>query len=227
MYQFLEGSLPLRIPQLYFADLSRESSFYLLVTECVPYAPRGRTEDGYLLDWRRFGVGEVLPKSGKYQDDRIVDAHLYYYVRAPRFRDQWREEPRRPVSRSTEPPRHFARRAPRVARGKADTIPPPPATGALPSDGARRRCGQARLLRPPPWPAGRRRPSRQERDGAAATRRHARAAGGAGLAQLADVRLAQGVCARVRPRPVWRRAPAATPPPHTHTHRTARRGGPS
>jgi len=46
----------------------------------VPYAPRGRTEDGYLLDWRRFGVGEVLPKSGKYQDDRIVDAHLYYYA---------------------------------------------------------------------------------------------------------------------------------------------------
>ena len=46
----------------------------------MPYAPRGRTEDGYRLDWRRFGVGEVLPKSGKYQDDRIVDAHLFYYA---------------------------------------------------------------------------------------------------------------------------------------------------
>ena len=79
-YQYLEGVLPVAMPRYYFADISRHSSYYLLLTECVPYAPRGRTEDGYRLDWRRFGVGEVLPKSGKYQDDRIVDAHLFYYA---------------------------------------------------------------------------------------------------------------------------------------------------
>lgn len=68
------------IPQLYFGDIVRESSNYFLITECVPFAPRGRTEDGYLLDWRDFGPRQVLPKSGKYQDDRIVDAHKYYFA---------------------------------------------------------------------------------------------------------------------------------------------------
>ena len=79
-YQYLEGCLPVKMPKLYYADISRQSSYYLLITECVPYANRGKTEDGYKLDWRDFDVGEVLPKSGKYQDDRIVDAHLYYYA---------------------------------------------------------------------------------------------------------------------------------------------------
>ena len=79
-YQFLEGLLPFAMPQLYFGDISRESSYYMLITECVPYAPRGSTANGYMVDWRQFPVGQVLPKSGKYQDDRMIDSHLYYYA---------------------------------------------------------------------------------------------------------------------------------------------------
>ena len=31
----------MRIPRLYFADLCRRSSYYVLITECIPFAPRG------------------------------------------------------------------------------------------------------------------------------------------------------------------------------------------
>ena len=79
-YQWLAADLPVQTPQLYFADLSRKSSYYLLITECVQYAPRGSTADGYILDWRDLSIGQIMPKSGKYQDDRIADAHLYYYA---------------------------------------------------------------------------------------------------------------------------------------------------
>jgi len=79
-YQHMEGLLPVRIPRHYFGDISRASSFYLLVTECVPYGPRGDTSKGFQLDWKAFEPGELLPKSGKYQDDRIIDSHLYYYA---------------------------------------------------------------------------------------------------------------------------------------------------
>ena len=77
-YQFLEGLLPMRIPKLYYADICRESSNYFLITECVPFTARGRTTKDTLLDWRDTPPKLLLPKSGKYQDDRLADAHLYY-----------------------------------------------------------------------------------------------------------------------------------------------------
>ena len=51
-YQQLEGLLPVKIPRHYFGDLCRSSAFYILVTECIEYAPRGSTADGFILDWR-------------------------------------------------------------------------------------------------------------------------------------------------------------------------------
>lgn len=77
-YQFLEGLLPVRIPKFYFGDISRESSMYWLITECVPFSPRPPTTASTKLDWRDTPVGQLLPKSGKYQDDRLADSHLYY-----------------------------------------------------------------------------------------------------------------------------------------------------
>ena len=79
-YEHLEGLLPVRIPRYYFGDISRASTFYVLITECVPYAERQPAETGYVLDWRQWEVGQILPKSGKYQDDRVIDAHLYYFA---------------------------------------------------------------------------------------------------------------------------------------------------
>jgi len=70
-YVFLEDLLPVRIPKFYFADISRESTNYILITECVPYGEA----DGLV---GAAAVGKILPKSGKYQDDRLPNSHEYY-----------------------------------------------------------------------------------------------------------------------------------------------------
>ena len=56
-YVFLEHLLPVHVPKLYFADLDRKSTNYVLVTERIPFADKG-TED-----CRPF---QVLPPCGKY-----------------------------------------------------------------------------------------------------------------------------------------------------------------
>ena len=57
-----------RWSQLYFADLSRETTNYVLVTECIPY---GGVDP-------RSGL-QLMPKCGKYQDDRLGAAAAEYY----------------------------------------------------------------------------------------------------------------------------------------------------
>ena len=73
--------------QLYFADLCRASSNYILITECVQFAPRGPTTKDTILDWRDHPPRALLPKVGKYQDDRLKDAHLYCAHAAARTHD--------------------------------------------------------------------------------------------------------------------------------------------
>ena len=69
----------LAVPTLYFADISRASSNYFLITECVPFSPKsGVTDATTRIDWRSYPPKAVLPKTGKYQDDILVDAQLYY-----------------------------------------------------------------------------------------------------------------------------------------------------
>ena len=77
-YTFLEGLLPVRIPALYYADISRESSMYFLITECVPFSSRPPTNEKTRIDWRDYPPKALLPKTGKYQDECLIDSHLYY-----------------------------------------------------------------------------------------------------------------------------------------------------
>ena len=63
VYVLAEDLLPVCIPRLYFADLCRETSNYILITECIEY-----------------GHGKILSKCGKYQDSRVKDVHEYYYA---------------------------------------------------------------------------------------------------------------------------------------------------
>ena len=72
-YVFLEDLLPVRIPKFYFADINRSSTNYILITECIPYGEA----DGLVGD---AAIGKMLAKSGKYQDDRLAQAHEYYYA---------------------------------------------------------------------------------------------------------------------------------------------------
>jgi hypothetical protein len=71
IYVLAEDLLPVRVPKMYFADLSRSTSDYVFLCECIPYgAP----------DASRAGL-RLLPKAGKYQDDRLTgDAHEYYFA---------------------------------------------------------------------------------------------------------------------------------------------------
>ncbi len=81
-YQFLEAQLPVRIPALYFADLSRASSYYVLITEAIPFASRPSAADGYVLDWREFGIDENLPKSSRITENVFGDGRFELNVDA-------------------------------------------------------------------------------------------------------------------------------------------------
>lgn len=56
---------------MYYCDISRESTNYVLITECIPYGEADGLTSG-------DAVGKILAKSNKYQDDRLADAHEYY-----------------------------------------------------------------------------------------------------------------------------------------------------
>ena len=56
-----------------FADISRETTNYILVTECIPFPPRDRLGEA-------FGPLAILPKLGKFQDTLLPDAAEYYYA---------------------------------------------------------------------------------------------------------------------------------------------------
>ena len=74
IYQFYEGLLPVRIPKLYFADICRETTNYVLITECILYPPRSRAAEA-------FPLRSILPKCGKYQDDTLgAKAAEYYFA---------------------------------------------------------------------------------------------------------------------------------------------------
>ena len=74
IYQFYEGLLPVRIPKLYFADICRETTNYILITEAIDYPPRSRSGEA-------FAPYAILPKCGKYQDDSLgPQAADYYYT---------------------------------------------------------------------------------------------------------------------------------------------------
>lgn len=70
IYVLAEDLLPVRVPKLYFADLSRATSDYVLLCECIPYGAEDASRPGLPL----------LPKAGKYQDDRLLNSHDYYYA---------------------------------------------------------------------------------------------------------------------------------------------------
>ena len=67
------------VPTLYYADLSRTSTNYFLITEAVPFSPKdSATGARTRIHWRDYPPKALLPKTGKYQDDLLCDAHLYY-----------------------------------------------------------------------------------------------------------------------------------------------------
>mmetsp|Transcript_84336 Transcript_84336/g.187322 ORF Transcript_84336/g.187322 Transcript_84336/m.187322 type:complete len:599 (-) Transcript_84336:18-1814(-) len=75
----LELLLPFRIPKLYFCDINRDTTNYVLITERIPFGKRGKMVHGRVEKVRRKPF-EVLPVCGKYQDYLLEDPPKIYYA---------------------------------------------------------------------------------------------------------------------------------------------------
>jgi len=72
IYRFLGPIFPFKIPKYYFADICRENTNYILITEKIQYADRGKTE---------FAKYEIIPTGEKYWDWKFeprVQYEMYY-----------------------------------------------------------------------------------------------------------------------------------------------------
>ena len=61
------GRFPFRIPKLYFADINRDTTNYVLIVERIPFGKRGKIVNGKVEKLPRKSF-EILPVCGKYQD---------------------------------------------------------------------------------------------------------------------------------------------------------------
>mmetsp|Transcript_116168 Transcript_116168/g.339757 ORF Transcript_116168/g.339757 Transcript_116168/m.339757 type:complete len:996 (+) Transcript_116168:60-3047(+) len=78
---FCEHLLPFRIPKLYFCDINRDTTNYVLIVERIPFGKRGKLENGRVVEDAQQKPFEVLPACGKYQDYLLSDpAKIYYCI---------------------------------------------------------------------------------------------------------------------------------------------------
>jgi len=61
---------PFRSPKFYWADVSRENSAYMIITEAIPYSKRGEQEE--------FEPYQILPGLGKCQDHLLPNPLEFY-----------------------------------------------------------------------------------------------------------------------------------------------------
>jgi len=69
-YQFLTYLLPFRTPKMYFADIARSTTNYIIITEKIPFSKKGTQCQPY----------EIHPTVGKYQDYEMKDPASPYYA---------------------------------------------------------------------------------------------------------------------------------------------------
>mmetsp|Transcript_87776 Transcript_87776/g.272830 ORF Transcript_87776/g.272830 Transcript_87776/m.272830 type:complete len:484 (+) Transcript_87776:198-1649(+) len=69
---------PFRTPKVYFCDICRDTTNWIMVQECIPYAEKGQMENGHLLEPPELKPFDMLPACNKYQDFLIPDPAEYY-----------------------------------------------------------------------------------------------------------------------------------------------------
>merc|ERR1712046_347511 len=57
-YQLLQHLLPFRTPKMYFVDINRDTTNYIMITEQIPFKRNGEDCKPY----------DIVPTIGKYQD---------------------------------------------------------------------------------------------------------------------------------------------------------------
>merc|ERR1711879_646043 len=75
---YLLHLLPFRTPKVYFADISRESTNWILITECIPFAKRGKIVNGSIVDQPVMEPYQTYPCCGKFQDYLLPDPVGFY-----------------------------------------------------------------------------------------------------------------------------------------------------
>jgi len=74
-YRLLEASLPFRMPKYYYADISNETTNFILITECIPFGDKNR---------EHFAPYEVQPAYRKFFDAKQFKDPLEYYLEMTR-----------------------------------------------------------------------------------------------------------------------------------------------
>lgn len=76
-----EHLMPFPIPKLYFCDINRDTTNYVLIVERIQFGRRGKVENGKVVEKIERKPFEVLPVCGKYQDYLLEDpAKIYYCI---------------------------------------------------------------------------------------------------------------------------------------------------
>eukprot|EP00747_Dinoflagellata_sp_TGD_P055482 gnl/TRDRNA2_/TRDRNA2_149563_c0_seq1.p1 gnl/TRDRNA2_/TRDRNA2_149563_c0~~gnl/TRDRNA2_/TRDRNA2_149563_c0_seq1.p1 ORF type:complete len:388 (+),score=75.90 gnl/TRDRNA2_/TRDRNA2_149563_c0_seq1:32-1195(+) len=77
-YIWCEHLFPFKIPKLYFTDINRETTNYILITERVLFGKRGKVVRGKVVETIERQPFDMLPVCGKYQDFLLDDpAEIY------------------------------------------------------------------------------------------------------------------------------------------------------
>lgn len=74
-----EHLFPFRIPKLYFCDINRDTTNYMLIVERIPFGRRGQIRDGRVVEKIERKPYEILPVCGKYQDYLLEDPAKIYF----------------------------------------------------------------------------------------------------------------------------------------------------
>mmetsp|Transcript_58695 Transcript_58695/g.109882 ORF Transcript_58695/g.109882 Transcript_58695/m.109882 type:complete len:641 (+) Transcript_58695:61-1983(+) len=68
---FLQETVPFRVPKFYFGDISAATTNFILITESLPWAEKGK---------KVFQPGEIEPAYDKYKDWELPDGGPMYYT---------------------------------------------------------------------------------------------------------------------------------------------------
>ena len=66
--------------RLYFADINRDTTNYVLIVERIPFGRRGKVVKGKITEKIERKPFEILPVCGKYQDYLLEDAPSIYFA---------------------------------------------------------------------------------------------------------------------------------------------------
>mmetsp|Transcript_65756 Transcript_65756/g.169248 ORF Transcript_65756/g.169248 Transcript_65756/m.169248 type:complete len:514 (-) Transcript_65756:56-1597(-) len=68
---WLEKYVPFRVPKFYFGDICAQTTNYILITESLPWSPKGTKE---------YSPGDIEPAYDKYMDWELPDGGPMYYL---------------------------------------------------------------------------------------------------------------------------------------------------